>query len=412
MFFWLYNIIFIIFFIPVSLIYFISSLFRKKNLLPYFKKFFYKKNKSSNKNIHFHAVSVGEVLSIKKILKELSKKNKNISLSIGTGAGYRLAFDRYKKYVDKILFSPLDLWFSVRSFVNNVNPRLFIVVEAEFWFNLYYFLNKKRIPIWLINFRVSNKKNYLRFKFYYKRVFSYVDKFFVPENEDKRFLLKFGVKEEKIIITGNLKIDISLERTVDINKEGIKQSLNIKNNKKILVCGSTFWDEEKRLLKFLKKFTSKWKILLAPRHIERSNDILNFAKKLGYRACKKTQLKTQNYDVLIIDTIGDLYSIYSVADLAFVGGSLIPLGGHNVLEPVSHGVPTVTGKYYKNFKYAVDPLKKKNGIFIINDVKELIDLMKLSSKELEGFGKKSKRIIENMKGGSKIFFLYFEKEIN
>ncbi len=407
MFYLFYNLIFFAFFVPVAIIYLIISLIKGKPVNSFSKRFFYGGKGKDKIDIHFHGVSVGEILSIEKLTKEISGKLK-YSVSVGTEAGYKTALKKYKT-AEKTMFSPFDFPFSVKSFVESVNPKIFIIVEAEFWYNLYYYIRKRDIPIWIINFRVGNKKAYLKLKFYYKRVFKFVDKFFVPSKDYSDFLKKFDVPEDKIILSNNLKADISYNKIDEQQKSAIKRRLRLKNNKKIFIAGSISLEEWKKIVKILKRYKQNWRFIVAPRHIEKSKEIKEISEKESLKTEFITEIINDDYDVVIVNTIGELFGIYSIGDLAFVGGSLIPNGGHNILEPVFHSVPTLTGHYYFNFKELVESLKKQEGIIIIDAAEELSNYLDMEKKELINIGKNGKRALNNMGGAVEIILKELKK---
>jgi 3-deoxy-D-manno-octulosonic-acid transferase len=342
-----------------------------------------------------------------KLIRNISK-NCDITVSSGTETGYKTALKRYP-ISDKILFSPYDFPFSVKSFINCVNPKIFIIAEAEFWYNLYFYLGKKDIPIWIINFRVGNKKAYLRLKFYYKRIFKFIDKFFIPSKDYIEFLKAFGVDESKIVFSGNLKADISYNEIDIKERANIKKRLKLTCGKKIFIAGSTSAGEEEELVKTIKKYKMSWKFIIVPRHIERAVEVKRIAEKNGFKTEMITNLKNNNYDILIVNTIGELFKIYSIADLAFVGGSLVPSGGHNILEPIFHSVPTITGKFYKNFKELVDTIKQKGGLAVVDKATELSPFFEMDAEELKKLGETGKKALNEMKGAVEIILKELEK---
>ena len=383
------------------------SLLKGKSVSSVLKRFKYEQTEKERENIHFHGVSVGEIISMGKLIKTTAE-HCDITISVGTETGYKTALKKYP-FSEKILFSPYDFPFSVKSFIDSVNPKIFIIAEAEFWYNLYFHLKKRGLPIWIINFRVGNKNSYLRLKFYYKRIFKLVDKFFVPSMDYIEFLKKFGVDENKIILSGNLKADISYNEIGEKEREKIKERLKLAQGKKIFVAGSTSAGEEEKLFKTIKKYKSDWKFIIVPRHIERAEEIRKTGEKEGFKINMITDLKNDDYDLLIVNTIGELFKIYSIADLAFVGGSLVPTGGHNVLEPIFHSVPTITGKFYKNFQELVDTIHKEKGLMVINEAEEFSRYFEMDTEELKKIGENGKKTLNHMKGAVEIILKELEK---
>ncbi len=412
MFLFFYNTIIFILSPLLFFVLFLRAFFKRKNFKFYLKRFYFGKSKykgEMKKSVHFHGVSVGEILSLQNLISKIKEKNCEISISVGTSAGYETALRKYSSFSGKILPAPFELIFSVKNFLKKINPSIFIVAEAEFWFNLFYLLKKKDIPIWIVNFRLGNPKNYKRFSFYYKKVFSLIDLFFVPEKRYSDFLKEFGVESDRIVLTGNLKADFDFREIPDGEKENLIKSLKIAQGKKLFVCGSTTEGEEELLIKVFEKFRDKWQLIIAPRHIERAQSILNMIRKNSdLKVSLKTELK-ENYDVLILNTIGELFSVYSLADLAFVGGSLKPVGGHNVLEPVFHKKLTLTGPHYENFKDIVETLKRNDGIKILKEANEISNYLQMSREELKISGERGFEVLKAMRGAVDKILKEFEK---
>ncbi len=400
MFLFFYN-LFLFIFSPVLLsLLFLRAIIKKKNFKFYLKRLYFQRE-SPVKAVHFHGVSVGEILSLKTLIEKVKERNCNITISVGTSSGFSTAKKKYSSGAHKIFPAPFELLFSIKSFLKNLEPSVFIVAEAEFWLNLYYFLKKRDIPIWIVNFRLGNEKNYKRFSFYYKKVFSLVDIFFVPEKRYADFLKSFGVDNDKIVLTGNLKADIEFKEISEEEKNKIKENLKIDKKRRVLVCGSTTEGEEELILKVFEKYKKGWQLIIAPRHIERSEYILKMIKeKTELKASLKTELSSE-YDVLILNTIGELFNVYSIGDLAFVGGSLKPVGGHNVLEPIFHKVPTLTGNHYENFKDIVEKLKESKGIEILKKADDFEIFLNKEEKELIELGIRGFKALEKMRGGVK-----------
>ena len=414
MFFFFYNLILLLLSPFLFIILLLKSIFKRKSLNFYLKRFYFRReffDGEIKRTVHFHGVSVGEILSLKGLIERVRKKKCEISISVGTSAGYKIAEKKYSSFSARILPAPFELFFSVNKFLKNINPSVFIIAEAEFWFNLFYFLKKREVPIWIVNFRLGKPSVYKRFSFYYKKVFSLVDLFFVPEKRYVVFLKEFGVNSEKIILTGNLKADINFQRIPDDEMELLGEKFKRDNSRKLFVCGSTTEGEEVQILKIYEKFKKDWQLIIAPRHPERSDNILNLIKKnTSLKASLKTKLK-ESCDVLILNTIGELFSVYSIADLVFVGGSLMPVGGHNVLEPIFHKKPTITGPFYSNFKDIVDTLQNNEGIIIVKKAKEISEYLNMSERELYNRGEKGFEALKKMGGAIKIILQEFEKRI-
>ncbi len=397
-----YNLLLILFSPILILFYLFYSISKKKSFFHHIKRAFirYEELPENPKRILINAVSVGELLSISPLLEKLKNKNYEIILSTTTKTGYEIAEKKYNKIVKKIILFPIDFSWNVKNLVSKIKPALFISVEAEFWLNLFNELNKKSIPIFVINLRVENENSYKIFKPYYKKVFSFVEKFFIPHKKYEKFLKEFSVDKRSIVLTGNLKADISMKKLSKDETQKILSELSLKSDDKIFVGGSTGKGEEKLFLPLISKFKNEWKFVFAPRNINRSNEIFKFFSKRGFKVSLRTK-PVSSYDILIVDTIGELLYFYSSSLISFVGGSLIRGGGgHNILEPISVSTLTSTGPYHKNFKELIDELKEKKAILIIKSPGELEPFFRMDKEKLKKLGENSKKALLSMKGAS------------
>ncbi len=400
--FFIYNLFLIIFSPVLILFYFFYSIYKKKSFYHHIKRVFirYEELPETPKRILINAVSVGELLSISPLIEKLKEKNYKIVLSTTTKTGFEIAEKKYKKFVEKIILFPIDFSWNVKNLVSRIKPALFISVEAEFWLNLFNELNKKSIPIFVINLRVEKENSYKLFKPYYRKVFSFVEKFFIPHKKYKRFLNEFSVDDSRIVLTGNLKADISIKK---LNNEEIQELLSevrLRGDDKIFVAGSTKKGEEKLFLPLISKFKNEWKFVFAPRNINRSNEVFKFFSKRGFKVSLRTK-PVSSYDILIVDTIGELLYFYYSSLISFVGGSLIRGGGgHNILEPISVSTLTSTGPYHKNFKELIDELKEKKAILIIKSPEELEPFFRMDREKLQKLGENSQKALLSMRGAS------------
>ncbi len=410
----LYN-FFLFLLLPFFVIfYFVYSIFKRKSFAHHIKRIFINYNfkiKSSKPVVLINAVSVGELQSIEFLLKKLKERGLYIVLSTTTKTGYELANRKYRDTADKITLFPFDFPFLIRRFIKSVNPSIVLSVEAEFWFNFFYYLKRKGIPLWIVNMRVSNERMYRVFKFYYKKVFSIPEIFFVPHERYLDFLKDFGVSSKKIVISGNLKVDIKDFKLQESTLSKIKKEVNLSGNEKLFILGSTAEGEEELFCKLFFDFKSRWKFIVAPRNIKRAKAIFNLLKGCGLKVSLRTKA-VKDFDVLIVDTIGELIYFYALSDIAFVGGSLVKKGGHNILEPISVGKLTLTGPYYYNFSDVVKELKDKNALIVINRVDDIYRFLKLSKEKLKKIGKKAREKLETLSGTTDLIVQYIEKRLN
>jgi len=307
--------------------------------------------------IWIHAVSVGEAMAIRGLLEELRKAypGKKFVLSTVTPTGNKIT-QAIAKNGDFVTYLPLDIGFIVKKVIDKIRPSLFIIVETELWPNLISYLAKKKIPIAIVNGRISDHsfKGYLLLKFLLKPILNKINLFCVQANQDQERLIRLGVRQEKIQVSGNMKFDV----TPPVLKVA-KSNLKIKDEEQLFVCGSTHPGEEEIILGVYRKILSEFpnlRLLLAPRHPERANEVEKIVIKYGFhpqrisRLPEAAQPDSGETAVFILDTIGQLLFFYSIADIVFVGGSLVKKGGHNILEPAMLEKPILFGEHMFNFR--------------------------------------------------------------
>jgi len=381
-----------------------ESLFLKKRLgheLP--------KGRSQRKPIWIHAVSVGEVLSLQNLIQELKAKHpsEEIIFSSLTNTGLKVAREKLKG-VDKIFFIPLDFASVVRKYFWILNPKLFILAESEFWPNLLRVAKKHGCPILLINGRISESsfRNYCRFKLLVKKILTNIDFMLVQTTEDKERLERIGLDSQQVEVAGNLKAEIDLPLLSGSEISGLKENLSIQEGKKVIVAGSTCKGEEELLLDAFSKARSVRNdllIILAPRQPGRFNEVEKISENFPFSVRRRTKVSSEDeWDVLILDTIGELAQFYALSDLSFVGGSLVSWGGHNLLEPAFYKKPIFFGPFMKNFAYLAEKFVQSGGARIIHNPEDLVDVFLMKDEEsLSEMGERAKQTLDSLKGAMK-----------
>ncbi|MCM8786707.1 MAG: hypothetical protein NC935_01480 [Candidatus Omnitrophica bacterium] len=374
-FFAIYDILFLIGFFIYLPIYILK---KKINLAALKEKFGFLKVKKQN-YIWIHAVSVGEVILIQPILNRLYETfNYPLLVTTTTLAGNKLAKQKFKAFTE-VVFFPYDITFVILKILKIIKPKIFIAVETELWPNLFYNLKRKKIPILIINARVSKKafSRYRLFKPLIAKTLKRCDFIGVQNESYKEKFIDLGYFKEKLLITGNLKFE-----SIVINKEKLTKFkqlylplIKADKNKSLIIAASTHYPEEEIILDIYGNILKEFKninLMIAPRHIERvpSVEKLIFSKK--FYPLRISKIKDFNYleqknIIYVLDVIGELIYFYSIADICFIGGSLIKFGGHNILEPIYFEKPTIFGPFMDNFKDIVDiVLEKKAGIMVKN----------------------------------------------
>ncbi|MDD4980284.1 MAG: 3-deoxy-D-manno-octulosonic acid transferase [Candidatus Omnitrophica bacterium] len=406
-----YDLIFLVF----ALIYLPVYLFRRKfhpgfsmrlGILP--------KALEFNRPIWIHAVSVGEVMVVQKLIAGLKAAypDKKILISTVTPTGNRIARG-IAAGDDAVIYLPLDLSFIVRHVVEKINPSLFIMAETEIWPNLISYLAQKKIPVLLVNGRISDRsfRGYLGIKFLLKPLLNKISLFCVQTKTDAQRLMRLGVLESRIQIAGNMKFDILDYADTTKDYPDYKLKLGLGPEEKLLVAGSTHPGEEEIILAIYRRLLSEFprlKLLIAPRHPERAAQIEKLVIRHNLKPIKILQLNptpnTNNLKpVFILNTIGQLLNFYNIADIVFVGGSLIRKGGHNILEPAALSKPVIFGPYMFNFRDISGLFLENKAALLARDKEELElyikDLLNNPAKGI-GLSQRAKSLILQNQGAT------------
>ncbi len=336
---------------------------KKKGYSPDIKERLVLYNSKEKGFLWFHCASVGELNLAKPLIEHFSKNHK-ILITVFSPRGKDYAKKLYPFAIIKPL--PFDFSFSVKRFLKKFQPEALIIVEGELWYNLIKEASKQ-IPVISVNTRISPKsfKLYRRLSFLYKKTLNRFALFLVRSEKDLYFLKHLIKDEKKAVLCGDLKVVSSGE---------VKEIFLDKKGKKVIVAGSTHSPEEEILLdvfKNIKKDFPESVLIIAPRHLERIEDIENSVKKHGFSYSFRTKTDKLYTDVYIVDTIGELSGIYRYADVVFIGGTFAPVGGHNILEPVFFKKPVVIGPNYQKIEDMYDFLKKRNAVSSVNSKEEL-----------------------------------------
>lgn len=377
------NLVFILFYLPVFI-------FRRKMHVGFAMRLgFLPKDVYFNNPIWIHSVSVGETASIKQLVLELRKNfpDKKFVFSTVTATGNKIAKTLAGKN-DFVTYLPLDLSFIVNRVLNKIKPSMFIIAETEFWPNMLYALTERKIPIVIVNGRISDKsfKGYYKVRFLLKPLLNKVSLFCTQTQLDAQRLLKIGVNSEIVKVTGNMKFDVKVSQFNQNIVNEYKNKLGILNSHKVFVAGSTHSTEEAILLQAYKKLLKSYpelKLIFVPRHPERSDEVKKLVDDYGFKAVKISTFvnknrKLEEKEIFILDTVGQLMNYYAIADVVFVGGSLVKTGGHNILEPAGLGKPVIFGPHMFNFKDICELfLENKAGIQIHNQEELVINIKML-----------------------------------
>ena len=347
------------------------------------KEFFHKRIKQNldilkkEKYIWVHCSSVGEVnLSEALVKKILSERAERILLTVMTDTGMGTAKEKYKntERVD-ILYFPLDDKNVIKNILERIEMKILILIETEIWPNLITECHKNGKVI-VVNGRISDRSfgRYEKLSFYLRGVFKDVDGFYMQSKLDSERIIKIGADENRVETLGNLKFDIDLERFDEKTKEELKKFLGV-DGRKVFTAGSTRTGENEIILQVFKKLTNTI-LILVPRHIERVPVIEELIKKEGLIYKKYSKIDSDNFektDIILVDKIGVLRKLYSIADIAFVGGTLVDIGGHSLLEPLFYGKTPIFGPYLQNVKDISKEVLNKNIGYKVENVDEFLE---------------------------------------
>lgn len=364
--------------------------------------------RNQTNSLWLHAVSVGEVLSLQNLILRLKQKHPDwaIYFSTLTNTGMRVAREKLAS-VDQIFFIPLDFPFIVRKFFNTLQPKLFILAESEFWPILLKEAKRKTKGVLLINGRISHRsfRRYLRFRFLARKILENIDLFLMQTEDDKERLEKMGMHPENVRAVSNLKSEIELPLLNDEELAKIKKELGISSKKKIIVAGSTRKGEEIKLLKAFEKargVREDLSLILAPRHPERFDEVVRTCLNYPFQVKRRTQISADSeWDILVLDTLGELAQIYALGDLAFIGGSLVPWGGHNLLEPAFYRKPIFFGPHMKNFSYLSRKFVQSGAARVVFNEEELLEMFLMQNESfLKEMGDRAKETLDSLQGAT------------
>jgi 3-deoxy-D-manno-octulosonic-acid transferase len=373
---------------------------------------------SSQPTIWVHAVSVGEVLAISRVIEHMRTRwpGHRIVISTTTDTGQKLARTRFGP--ENVFYFPVDLGFAIGPYLDALRPELVVIAETEFWPNFLRLAKRSGAAIAIVNARLSDRsiRGYARLRCWLRKVIGKVDLFLAQTWQDRTRLIDLGAPEDRIEVTGNLKFELEPGSPPALVAH-LRESFQNTGATPILVCGSTVDDEEERML--LQAFQSilasypRAVMILAPRHPERFAVVAALLESFGIKFLRRSLWSGEplNGGVLLLDTIGELSAVYGVADVAFVGGSLVPKGGHNIIEPARHSVAIVVGNHTDNFRDIIWLFQTQNAVKIVGPAELPLVLMELISNEAErkALGQRAADVLRSQAGATEKTMSALEK---
>lgn len=354
-----------------------------------------------------HAVSVGEVNAATPIINRLLEQYSHYLILVTTVTPTG-AFTIRQHFGEDIrhLYLPYDLPFSVKRFIKTIKPSLLITMETEIWPNLYSICQHSNTPILIINARLSEKssRGYQLVAGLMKQTLMKVSVIAAQTKKDADRFISFGADQDKVIVAGNLKFDITIPHSISEQAESLKRYFSV--NRPIWIAASTQEGEEEVILKahemVLKKYPDAI-LILAPRHPERVNKVISLCDTEGMKYVKRTEQRSfsPELNVYILDTLGELQLHYAASQLAFVGGSLVKTGGQNMMEPASLGLPVISGPHTYNFTEITELLSEQEALITVSNENELANevcALLSDANHRHNIGEKGRQVIDSNKG--------------
>lgn len=319
-----------------------------------------------------HACSMGEVSSVSSLIQRLLDHGHHVHLTVVTRTGFAHA---QRLFGDKISQSwlPWDLPFLMARFIKHLKPSLLLLNETEFWPGMLKACKKRDVPIIGVNTRISDRSfpQYHATRFLWRSWLSAVSLFLAQSDLDAERLHNIGVKKEHIKAVGNLKFAI---QAPDVDAQHMRQLVDPSEKRPILIIASSHEGEEAQILPLLQtwqRLQPNLLTLIVPRHPERFNHVAQLLIEQGISFTRYAQERTGKESVILIDAMGVLTNLYTIADLVFIAGSLVPVGGHNPLEAAICGRGVVTGSFVQNFRAVMDDMLHQGAAIIVHDKSEL-----------------------------------------
>ncbi len=368
------------------------------------------KNRPAEKTLWVHALSMGEVFAFTPILEQLREQNRElyIAFSVTTDSGYTTAIKL--DTVDSVFFHPLDCLPFTQLALSRINPDLYVVTDTGFWPGLIDLLHRKSIPTLLFNGRISQRsaKRYLRAGSLFKDTFQKFRQLCMQNTNGKKAVLALGAQQEQIEVIGDPKYD-ALQPMNNKEVQQLRKSFHLKAETPVWIAGSTHAGEEEIILDVHRQLLAKHPklvVILAPRRMERVEEITTLIKKKGFSFSRRSLLDhIKSPSVILLDTMGELARVYSLGQIAFIGNSLVqPGGGHSLIEPLSYGLPVLHGSYVENIGHVSEMAHRQGLAFQVTSFetleKKVSALLENKSQRLE-IAEKSTIFIAQQQGASK-----------
>jgi 3-deoxy-D-manno-octulosonic-acid transferase len=365
--------------------------------------------------IWLHCVSVGETQAARPLAQRVKQQFPHHALVVSTITltGQKLAHDVFRTTAESVFYFPFDWRWSVRRALKKINPAAVLIMETELWPNFLRECQARRIPVALVNGRISRQsfRRYTLIKFFLRRVLSCLNLAVMQSEADAGRLLALGIAKDKLYTAGNLKFDAQLAGELTNRTTELRDRFGLRSGVPLILAASTHAPEEEVTLESIKQLQPA-RLMIAPRHPERFNEVASMIQKSGLSWTRRTAAAAPddvNVEVILLDTIGELPATYSLADVVFVGGSIVDKGGHNVLEPAAAGAAVVTGAHTHNFHAIVDLMCEAKAIVQLPPVEtsaaapeltHVLQSLLANTNEREELGRRAQRLVNDNQGAT------------
>jgi len=353
---------------------------------------------------HFwvHAVSVGETIACIPFLKRIKKEfpQKSITLSTTTYTGQRIARERFPE-AERIMYMPWDSPLCINRAASTIDPEIFITIETEIWPALIRRLKMSGATVILLNGRISTGsfKGYKRIGFFMKKVLSLMDFIYMQNKGNAERIIAIGAEPEKVGVMGNFKFDVNLS-----DSSPLEWIDNI--NGRIFLAGSTHKGEDEIILDAFEKLSDSFKdmnLIIAPRHPERFDDVEAMIRERNLKYIKRSEIRRSDkasQPVILLDTIGELPRSFASSSVTFIGGSLLPYGGHNIMEPAYWSTPVIFGPHMGNFPMNREFLDNSAALVVkdSSDIIKSVSYLLNNPDKAEDMGRRGKAIVDKNTG--------------
>lgn len=388
-----YSLIYTLAFLVILPYFLVAGLIRQKYFTSAAQRFGFIPQRSSEPSIWVHTVSVGEFLAAKPLLRKIQEKYPNIPLFISTTTitGQKLAAEFLP---DRTFYFAFDWRWCVRRIFQNIKPGLILIFETEIWPNFLWEAHDQKIPVILINGRISDR-SFSRYRFVRKLLPGFTE-CWMQSIEDASRMKQIEKDPQRVKVMGNIKFECqpqtlspSLQRLVE----------EWKGSSLLLIAGSTMPGEEEILLDSFKSLHSDLplKMLIAPRHPERFNEVGQLIQQKGFEVSRRSENQSTDTPIMILDTIGELAALYEMADLVFIGGTL-RYSGHNPIEPAYYGKAIVSGPEYKNFRAVFEEFLSNKAIVVTEDITTAIRSLANDTERRKILGNGARELVRKNQG--------------